>query len=362
MVWTNQQERALRDIREWLSRRDQQVFRLFGYAGTGKTTLTKEIASMVHGSICYGAFTGKAASVMRKKGCSGASTIHSMIYILERQEEGDPIFILNGDSEVKHVRLVVIDECSMVDETIGQDLLSFGTKILVIGDPAQLPPVKGAGFFTAHEPDFLLTEVHRQAADNPIIALSMKIRNGDSMKLGTLGESKIISRKDISQGMALQSEQIIVGLNKTRQDYNNRMRKLLNREVSIPCEGDKLICLRNDRKEGIFNGTMWSARDVIEHRDSFDILIESLDEAVPEKSVTVLSAFFEGRESELTWQEKIRTHEFTFGYAITCHKSQGSQWNDVTVFDESSYFRDNARRWLYTAVTRSAEKLTLVLN
>ena len=57
----------------------------------------------------------------------------------------------------------------MVDEDLGRDLLSFGKPVLVLGDPAQLPPVKGGGFFTEAEPDVMLTEVHRQAADNPII-------------------------------------------------------------------------------------------------------------------------------------------------------------------------------------------------
>ena len=76
----------------------------------------------------------------------------------------------------------------MVDERLARDLLSFGTKVLVLGDPFQLPPVQGAGFFTAHEPDIMLTEIHRQAADNPIIRMSMEIREGGFLEHGRYGD------------------------------------------------------------------------------------------------------------------------------------------------------------------------------
>jgi exodeoxyribonuclease-5 len=366
MQWTSQQETALSKVKEWLNDENApQVFRLFGYAGTGKTTLAKEMSEMAGGKICYAAFTGKAASVLRKKGCARASTIHALIYILDKLKHGEPEFILNSDSDVKHSKLVVIDECSMVDEFIGKDLLSYGTKILVIGDPAQLPPVKGTGFFTDHKPDYLLTEVHRQALENPIIGLSMKIRAGERLALGEYGEARIISRKDVNPEIVLASEQVIVGLNRTREQYNARIRTLLGRMSDAPVQGDKLICLRNDREKGVFNGTMWEALDIedADWCDGVEIGIKSLDEPnIPAKKVTVLNGFFNGKIDKSNWKARRGTQEFTFGYAITCHKSQGSQWNNVTVFDESGSFPDSSKRWLYTAVTRAAEKLTLVLT
>jgi ATP-dependent exoDNAse (exonuclease V) alpha subunit len=317
----------------------------------------------VNGQIMYGAFTGKASSVLRKKGCKDAKTIHSMIYRLDNPDQPEPVFVLNKDSEVKNARLVVIDECSMVDESIGNDLLSYGTKILVIGDPAQLPPVKGAGFFTSNEPNILLTEVHRQAAENPIIALSMKIRNGERIEVGNYGDSKVITRKDVNAEIVMLADQVIVGLNRTRELYNARMRALLGRVTSAPVAGDKLICLRNDRKKGFFNGTMWEATKIKTHGSRYKLRVDSLDEpGVTQKKATVLCGFFDGSSAEYDWAMKKGTQEFTFGYAITCHKSQGSQWNNATVFDESGYFREDKNRWLYTAVTRSAEKLTLIVN
>ncbi|MEY4562335.1 MAG: ATP-binding protein, partial [Pseudomonadota bacterium] len=149
MSWSPQQDQAIKAVKDWLAdKRSPQIFRLFGYAGSGKTTLAKHMAEDVDGEVLYMAFTGKAALVLRKKGCVGASTIHSAIY----KPEEDPVtghmeFKLNPDSPVATAGLVVVDEVSMVGEDLARDLLSFGSKVLVLGDPAQLPPVKGEGFF-----------------------------------------------------------------------------------------------------------------------------------------------------------------------------------------------------------------------
>src|ERR687894_2958789 len=185
MTWSPQQDSALKAVAEWLRRGEPQVFRLFGYAGTGKTTLARHIAEGVEGEVAFGAYTGKAALVLRSKGCSEASTIHSMIYRSRESDEGGPQFVLNRQSAAAKADLIIIDECSMVDEELGRDLLSFRRPVLVLGDPAQLPPVKGGGFFTEREPDAMLTEVHRQAQDSPIIRLSMAVRAGERLSFGS---------------------------------------------------------------------------------------------------------------------------------------------------------------------------------
>ncbi len=152
MEWSPQQEAALRRVAAWLKEGTPQLFRLFGYAGTGKTTLARHVAEAVEGEVAFGAFTGKAASVLRQKGCPDASTIHSMIYRTRESDEGGPLFAINRSGPASQADLIVIDECSMVDAELGRDLLSFGKPVLVLGDPAQLPPVKGGGFFTDAEP------------------------------------------------------------------------------------------------------------------------------------------------------------------------------------------------------------------
>ena len=138
----------------------------------------------VEGKVAFAAFTGKAALVMRAKGCDGASTIHSLIYRARESGEEIPSFDLWDEAPASKAKLIVIDECSMVDAELGRDLKSFGVPLLVLGDPAQLPPISGGGFFTDAEPDVMLTEVHRQARDNPIIRLSMDVREGKRLSPG----------------------------------------------------------------------------------------------------------------------------------------------------------------------------------
>ncbi|MGN6290439.1 MAG: ATP-dependent DNA helicase [Sphingopyxis terrae] len=370
MSWSPQQEAAIAAVKTWLGDRGgPQVFRLFGYAGTGKTTLAKELAGSVKGSVLYATFTGKAALVLRKKGCEGASTIHSLIYAVEVDEvTGEATFKLNKDSALADAALLIVDEVSMVGEELAKDLLSFNTRILVLGDPAQLPPVKDEGFFINAEPDVMLTEVHRQAEGNPIIRMSMDIRAGRRLQVGAHGDSVVIDRNSIGRDelaqRVLDADQLLCGLNRSRVAFNDRIRSLNGlvgrREPWHPTVGDRLICLRNRREKHLFNGGLWDAQKVVTSDNKLKITVASLDEERDPVSISVFEQFFNGTEQELDWRERRGTEEFTFGWAITCHKSQGSQWNSVIVFDESGAFRDARRNWLYTAVTRAAEKVTVI--
>ena len=372
-AWSPQQDSALQAVARWLKATRAgapQVFRLFGYAGAGKTKLAREIAAGVNGQVLFGAFTGKAAHVLHQKGCSGASTIHSMIYTLEDDDRDEPHFILNPDSPVRGASLVIIDEVSMVDEALGRDLLSFGTPILVLGDPAQLPPVKGTGFFTEAEPDVMLTEVHRQAAESPIIRLATEVRQGGRLSIGEFGDALVIARAAVTPEQVLAADQVLVGLNKTRHAYNARIRTLKGIASETPIVGDKLVCLKNAKEKRLLNGSLWSVVEAptprkADRRDGTTPLVVTPDDAgarARDVDVRVKNEFWSGRDGDLDWRDKRGTEEFTFGYALTCHKAQGSQWNDIIVFDESATFREDRARWLYTAITRAATKLTVVIN
>lgn len=373
--WSPQQETAIKAVNQWLcDRSSPQVFRLFGYAGTGKTTLAKHLVQDVSGRVLYAAFTGKASLVLRKKGCSDASTIHSLIYKPVEDPETHVIYyVLNPSSPVAGAGLVVVDEVSMVGEDLARDLLSFGTKVLVLGDPAQLPPVKAEGFFINAKPDVMLTEVHRQAADNPIIRLSMDIREGRGLTPGRYGDSLIVQKgavcKDEMREMVIAADQLLCGLNKTRHAYNARIRELRglhgNEKPWHPVAGDRLICLRNDREKHIFNGSLWEASSTMfagGPANFLKIRIKSLDEedCLP-IDVKTPEAYFNGCEKDLDWRIQRSCDEFTFGWAITCHKAQGSQWDNPLIFDESSCFRQDASKWLYTAVTRAIRRVTVVV-
>src|SRR5215471_14743841 len=223
--FTLHQNEALKLVADWLKAKPgtngtPQVFRLFGYAGTGKTTLAKYIADEADDEVKFAAFTGKAASVMRGKGCRGASTIHSLIYRARESGEEIPSFDLWDEAPASKAGLIIIDECSMVDAELGRDLLSFGVPVLVLGDPAQLPPIQGGGFFTEAKPDAMLTEVHRQAQNDPIVRLSMDIRAGRRLATGQYGETQVVARGDLDPKRVLGADQVLVGRNVTRRAYN----------------------------------------------------------------------------------------------------------------------------------------------
>lgn len=363
MQWSPQQDSALSAVAAWLKAGDQPVFRLFGYAGTGKTTLARYLAESVSGSTLFAAYTGKAAHVMRGKGCKGASTIHSLIYRMRGEDESGPTFVLNDDSAAAKASLIVIDECSMVDEEIGRDLLSFATPVLVLGDPAQLPPVAGGGYFTDATPDVMLTEVHRQAADNPIIHMSMTVREGGQLPYGDYGDSAVISRDALEPETVTAADQVLVGRNVTRQNYNGRIRQILGREGPTPVADDVLVCLRNDRKRGLLNGSLWRVSKVRAPRKGLLRYALAPEDIAPGRKETVISinpAYFDGTADTLSAPARRRSDAFDFGYVLTVHKAQGSQWDDVVLFDESFAFRENAARWLYTGITRAANRIQVV--
>jgi len=407
MEWSATQARVLKEVDDWLHGHGEQVKRLFGFAGTGKTTLAKHLAANVKGEVLYGAFTGKAAYVMRQKGCIGARTLHSMVYrpagdgksaelALEeqidkleaepdaherlatlrrqlqelREQNRRPRFALWAESPLRNAALLVVDECSMVDGDLGRDLESFGVKILVLGDPAQLPPVAAGGYFTSREPDWMLTEVHRQARESGILRLATDVREtgGYSRQPGAYGaDCEVLTRAalgDALQRRVLDADQVLVGRNATRHGANARHRALRGITSPFPVPGDKVVCLRNNRELGLLNGGLWRVHESVADEQALvvDMTVSSEEDGASGVSVVCHAHHFLGKEEELRkmgWRRR-DAEEFDYGCALTVHKAQGSQWDDVVLFDESGAFRADARRWLYTGVTRAAQRLLVV--
>lgn len=369
MAWSPQQEKALKAVESWIrdykmKKTKKQFFYLGGFAGVGKTTLAIHFSKNVE-NCCFAAFSGKAADVMRKKGCFGARTIHSLIYIADQDKKtGEVTFRLNvSNSALNDADLLILDECSMVDELIATDLLSFGKPILVLGDPAQLPPVSGTGYFTSREPDFMLTEIHRQAADNPIIYLATQVRNGIMPDIGEYGDSKIVTK--LNSQDALDADQILCGRNVTREDMNRKIRKLLGHDPGMPVPKDKVICLKNDRDLGIFNGSMFTVQEILQSKYKTNFLhmrLQSDDEYALPTLVKTHKSFFIDEVPVPDWKMLKGSQQFNYGYSITCHKSQGSQWEKVLLLDEHYCFKDNWKEWLYTGITRSASSLIMTRN
>jgi exodeoxyribonuclease-5 len=392
VTFSPSQDRALKAVAAW--HRDphaRQVFYLAGHAGTGKTHLARHFAENLNGEVCFCAFTGKAALVMRGKGCGGASTIHSLIY-RPTDEDGTTRWVLDTESPAANAELIIVDECSMVGPDLGRDLLSYGRKVLVLGDPAQLPPVDGAGFFTDREPDWLLTEIHRQAAESPIIVLANRARQGLRISAGSYGSVRVVGQEALGSGTGslasrmVAADAVLCGLNRTRVARCAQIRRLRGMPTEVT-RGDKLVCLRNNREKGLLNGSLWRVEACWARSPMVCAAVRSLDglptpglaAATPPGppsrdancswpdddtqtvTVRVNPLFFEGREAELSDRARRWSDEFTFGDALTVHKSQGSQWDSVVLFDESAAFREDGARWLYTGITRAARELTLVL-
>ena len=234
--------------------------------------------------------------------------------------------------------------------------------MLVLGDPAQLPPIQGGGFFTEAEPDAMLTEVHRQAADDPIIHMSMAVREGEWLEPGRYGESEVVRKAELDPERVLAADQVLVGRNATRRAYNARLRERRGFKDPLPQADDKLVCLRNNRRKGLFNGGLWVVKQRGAPRTSTLSLRLQPDEDIGRAvKVSVRRECFTGGLEELDWQQRKRYDEFDYGYVLTVHKAQGSQWDDVVLFDESFAFQDSRARWLYTGITRAERRLTVVM-
>lgn len=366
-MWSPQQDEALKAVDKWFynDSKKKPVFSLQGFAGTGKTTLAKHFAENIDGDTLFGAFTGKASLVMRKNGCIGARTLHSMLYLPEEDKNtGEVTWHLNrGGSPLNDCSLLIVDECSMVDPTMAKDLLSFNVPIIALGDPAQLPPISGQGYFTNMKPDVMLTEIHRQAKDNPIIHLATMLRNGQMPDLGEYGESRVIPK--LNKADFMEADQVLVGRNITRNDMNKKMRKLLGYDSDKPLKDEKLVCLKNDKDLGIFNGEIFTVLQEIQQKYKTQFLhyaLKSDDEDKGAVMVKVHGSFFQDEVPVPDWKFLKGSQELDYAYVLSVHKAQGSQWDNVLLLDESYCFRDDKWKWLYTGVTRAAEKVVVVAN
>ena len=365
-----------------------------GYAGTGKSTLVKFIIAGLPGidpkeDVVYTSFTGKATQVLSKKGNKNTSTLHKLLFKSVPMPDGT--FKRMPVSHIPY-KVVVVDEISMAPKSLISRLMNYHVYVIGLGDPFQLPPVeKDEDNHLLDNPHVFLDEIMRQAAESEIIQLTMKIRNGEPIPYMKGNEVQVLKKDELNTGMLFWADQILVATNNTRQQLNNEMRQLLGRSEQ-PEDGDKIICCRNywdieaDNGSALINGIIGTINNSFTTYHQFPGYLCSDRKA---KKVDILMSEFIGDcgesygvlgmdkkliltgEKSLDWKTEYRLGkskfmgsipmEFTYAYAITAHKSQGSEWDKVLVIEERFPFdKEEHARWLYTACTRASGKLVLV--
>lgn len=386
MKLTNKQQQALEIALNRYNNKEKYTA-IAGFAGTGKTFVAKKIIEHLgiqEKELLVGAFTGKAAFKLQESGFKTAQTLHKIRYRSFKNQEGEWVHIKHPVEKYEGFKAILIDEISMVPKKIIDDIFEIpNLHVIVLGDPGQLPPV-GADNGLMKKPNIFLDEIMRQSGDNDIVKLSHMIRTGEVVKVSDFKDSAdvtIIKKDDLDENLLVESDQILCAKNDTRKELNRRTRSLLGRKFRKPEVGEKVIMLNNrwdvvnEEKMPLINGMIGTVKSIGQKNQEWETYGRSVDEklkvapmeVVPETEngdfefMYDLAPFYrDGAESA----QIDKDHRFTkvdFGYAITVHKSQGSEYENVLGFEETLN-RAYHRRWLYTLVTRARKKITIVAD
>ena len=318
---------------------------LGGYAGTGKTVVVKHLNEKLKNfAVC--AFTGKAVDVLKKKDVDDASTIHSLIYEPFYDETNDEVIF--GLKPYLDYKGIIIDEASMVSEDLFNDLKSFNLPIICVGDHGQLEPV-GQNINLMQNPDYTLETIHRNAGE--IAHFAEFIRKGNkpiNFKSQNPKNIEFVSSKDVMK-LYKDVDQIICAYNATRNNVNLSIREKEGKPLDRFVVGDEIMCLRNNKVLGLFNGMQGVVKKI---KGRNKILFQSGD--------FECWCFYDpsqiGLEKYNFSFNRDDPEPFEFRNAITCHKAQGSEWDSVMVIEQMCKHWDHAK-WCYTGASRAKEKL-----
>jgi exodeoxyribonuclease-5 len=394
MLTKKQEEAVNLAIQKYKNGEKQLV--IAGFAGVGKSFVARYIVSALaqfginpETDVGYGAYTGKAAQVLSRSGNPNAITLHKLLYKAHMKSDGTFLF---KKKETLEYKVLVIDECSMVPQSMVETLQQHNVFIIWLGDPFQIPPIVSGNKNTLLDhPDVFLDEIMRQAAESEIIQLSMKIRNHQPITEYNGKDIKVFNSDKLVEGMLTWADVIITATNRTRQWVNQTTRQLLGYPENKIVHGEKLTCLQNkweitsNQDMPLINGTIGYIQNPKEHNYKIPAFMN-----IPDNKISVISGSFitdfgdkfgilnmdknyiYQEQNSITPQQKYRMLknpklrdlvplEFSYGYGITCHRAQGSSWAKVMVIEENFPFeKQEHSRWLYTAVTRSSSKLVLI--
>ena len=400
------------------------IFKMAGLAGTGKTSVLGVFASQTPLQVAYVTYTGRASSILaRKLAASGAhvddkvftdnekvlfgkfghlfstdpdasycGTIHRLLYrpIINTRDE-----LLGWTTREKLDRdydLLVVDEASMVGDSLLEDLKKHGVRILAVGDHGQLPPVADTGSLMQN-PDCRLEKIHRQAADNPIIQLAHRVRSegfldreledGKRIRFGTKEDvAGHLVTAYTERGTVIDADFAVDPLSVGVMCWTNKSRIMLNSLArkargikGAPKEGEVVICLRN--KPPIYNGMrgVLVSDSIVGNPMPWHVSadIEFPDEGVAAAPYVLCAPQFNREKTFAGLDELVERgvnvdsmraagDQYDFGYAMTTHKAQGSSFEHAIVYLDRAEkpWDDEYRRWLYTSLTRASERLTVL--
>jgi len=397
---------------------DKMEFRLGGYAGTGKSFVISKFVEAVEAdvnekhreferqtesqysvlkyefglndsvisgllpdpdgkiAVRYLAPTGKASLELIKKGLD-ASTVHSFLYVpvTEEDENGNVRLVFsknNAAIRAATLDMVIVDEASMINYEIYRDLIELNVKIVWVGDHGQLPCINNPDttrpdFSLMKDADFYLEHIHRYAGE--IANICKLAREGKNIRFGSYGKKVAkVKWEDITEAHLLKVDQIICGKNDTRKELNTYIRESKGFTSPLPVIGDKLIIKKNNSQLGLINGLFAECTKDVEFSEinaaggqfalsletELDLSLEDIRFNLP-FLIPDYSDKLEINKSKLYELDKV-----DYGYAITCHSAQGSQFPRPLVVDEPFGDNEMRRRWRYTAYSRAQQKLIIV--
>lgn len=389
----HEQEETLQKMLDWWYHTSDQTFQITGAAGTGKTTLIRYLVAKLglrKDEVLFTAYVGKATLAMTRNGLN-AKTIHAAICTFSKKprtdKDGNQI-VIDGKPQYERtfkklpaldpeIRLIVVDEAAMVPYQLASWLLSYGVRVIALGDLNQLPPVFGEGYFLRNI-DSRLTEIMRQSSESPIPHLAKAITEGKfipNQELNIMDKIFVIRADHLTDEMLTSADIVLTQTNRQREYLNQYIREgIYGHTQPYPMIGDKMVCRHNNWDKSILKN-IYLVNGMIGYVEDIDL-----------ESLTKNSIYFDFRP-EFTKKDVFRDVTadlyylhldtkykkdyvslqdfdlFEYGYAITCHLAQGSEYGNILIDMRNSYFRDRLfyRQWLYTAVTRASDTVTIII-
>lgn len=385
MILNEGQEFIVNEAVNFYKNSSEQVFQFTGPPGTGKSVVLSEILKRLNlplTVVAPMAFTGAAAIVMRMKGLVNAKTIHSWLYepveVPLLDDSGRPIMdnYLNRPittikfipKDLSGIKLVIFDEGWTVPASMKKHILSIGAKIIVAGDPDQLPPVADSPAFFTTGKIYRLTQIMRQATGSPIVYLANRAINNLPIHTGIYGNVLVITEDELSNEMLRYSPVVLCGKNITRDHYNEHIRtNILGFRGDLPQMGEKLICRHNNwaiDRQGIsltngLTGIVLNSPDVSGFNGK-SFKFDFAPDIAPNIIFNEILADYRYLNATKHQRDDIKNNGyykdnlFEYGYTQTVHLAQGSQWSHGIYLEE--YIRPDINNHLnYTALTRFSQ-------